>query len=168
MWEPARARPRRHIDDAVIKMPDCPDRTGGRWQSNRSSWPSVGLQWIMRRWLAVGTLGLAVFLGGCSTATQSGSSTSTSPSHSRTNANACSYVQSWAKDPMTFELFSALAASAGSAKNPELHDEGKSLSAAIPSHSAETIGNVLDKMVHTCIELGLFKAPTVGSATQAG
>ena len=122
----------------------------------------------MRRWLAVGTLGLAVFLGGCSTATQSGSSTSTSPSHGRTNANACSYVQSWAKDPMTFELFSALAASAGSAKNPELHDEGNSLSAAIPSHSAETIGNVLDRMVHTCIELGLFKSPTVGSAAQAG
>ena len=122
----------------------------------------------MRWWLAAGTLGLAVFLGGCSTATQSSSSTSTSPSLNRTNAKACSYVQSWAKDPMTFELFSALAASAGSAKNPEIHNEGKGLSAAIPTHSAETIGNVLDEMVHTCIKLGLFKAPTVGAATQVG
>jgi hypothetical protein len=71
------------------------------------------------------------------------------PSDNRTNAKACSYVQLWAKDPMTFELFSALAASAGSAKNPE-------------------IGNVLDEMVHTCIKLGLFNAPTVGTATQVG
>src|ERR1039458_5065448 len=99
----------------------------------------------MRWWLAVGALALAVLLGGCSKAAQSSSSTSTSPSHNRTNAKACSYVQLWAKDPMTFELFSALAASAGSAKNPEIHNEGDRLSAAIPTHSAETIGNVLDE-----------------------
>ena len=87
---------------------------GGRWQSSHSSWRAVGLQWLMRWWLAAGTLGLAVFLGGCSTTTQSSSSTSTSSSHNRSNATACSYVQSWAKDtPMTFELFSGLAASAG-------------------------------------------------------
>jgi hypothetical protein len=58
----------------------------------------------------------------------------------------CSYGP---KTLCSFELFSALAASAGSAKNPE-------------------IGNVLDEMVHTCIKLGLFNAPTVGTATQVG
>ena len=69
---------------------------------------------------------------------------------------------------MTFELFSALAGSAGSAKNPELHNEGNRLSAVIPTHSAETIGNVLDEMIHTCIKLGLFKVPTGGTATPVG
>ena len=112
------------------------------------------------RWrLALAVFAFSILASGCSTITHSSSSTTVPPSHNRAVAEACSYVQSWAKDPMTFELFSALAASAGSANNSNLHDEGKSLTAAIPTRSAEIIGNVLDKMVSTCIKLGLFKAP---------
>jgi hypothetical protein len=90
----------------------------------------------------------------------------TSPSHNRTNAKACSYVEAWAKDPMTFALYTALVASAGSAANPQIRNEGKNLGAAIPTHSAEMIGNVLDQMVHSCIKVDLFKAPAAGTARQ--
>ena len=121
----------------------------------------------MRWWLA-STLGLVMALGGCSTATPSSSSTSTSPTHNRTNAKACSYVQLWAKDPMTFASYSALLASARSAGNVEIRNEGKSLSAAIPTRSAETLTDVLDEMVHSCIKLNLFKAPTVSTSTPGG
>jgi hypothetical protein len=66
---------------------------------------------------------------------------------------------------MTFALYSALAASAESAENPQIRNEAKGLSSAIPTHSAEMIGNVLDEMVHSCIKLSLFKATAVGAAT---
>jgi hypothetical protein len=64
---------------------------------------------------------------------------------------------------MTFTLYSALVAAAGSAEDPQIRNEGTGLSAAIPTHSAESIGNVLDEMVHSCIRLDLFKAPAVGT-----
>jgi len=114
------------------------------------------------RWrIATSVFVIASLASGCSTATQSSPSTTTSPSHYEANAKACSYVQSWAKDPMTFEQFSALAESTLSGNSPDLQGEGRSLAASIPTHSAETIGNVLDEMVHTCIKLGLFKTPGV-------
>jgi hypothetical protein len=117
--------------------------------------------------IAAGVFVIASLASACSTSAQSSSSTTTSASHRRSEVEACVYVQSWAKDPMTFELFSALATTAESADNSNLHDEGRRLAASVPTHSAGTIGNVLDQMVHTCIKLGLFKAPTV-TAPQGG
>ena len=67
---------------------------------------------------------------------------------------------------MTFTLYSALVAAAESAQDAQIRNEGKGLSIAVPTHSAELIGNVLDEMVHSCIRLDLFKAPAIGTAAE--
>ncbi len=67
---------------------------------------------------------------------------------------------------MTFTQYEALVAAAGSAEDPQIRSEGKGLSVAVPTHSAESIGNVLDEMVHSCIRLGLFKASTTGTVAE--
>ena len=95
-----------------------PDATPWSGLVTASQSRSTGLQWPMPRWLVVGTVGVALLVGGCSTTTHPSSSASTSPSRNRTNAKACNYVQTWAKDPMTFTQYEALVAAAGSAEDP--------------------------------------------------